>query len=55
MDRPKSGGLEDEFPFQTGDSQVPAVRFWGSNDISGKEIAFRFEVLGITIRYPLEV
>ena len=27
---PKNGGLEDDFPFQTGDFQVPAVSFRGS-------------------------
>ena len=26
---PKNGGLEDDFPFQTGDFQVPAVNFPG--------------------------
>ena len=26
---PKNGGLEDDFPFQTGDFQVPAVSCWG--------------------------
>ena len=24
----KTGGLEDDFPFETGDFQVPAVSFW---------------------------
>ena len=28
---PKNGGLEDDFPFQTGDFQVPAVHFPGCN------------------------
>ena len=27
---PKNGGLEDDFPFQTGDFQVPAINFPGS-------------------------
>ena len=28
---PRIPGLEDDFPFQTGDVQVPVVKFWGCN------------------------
>jgi len=32
---PKNGVLEDDFPFQTGDFQVPAVNFPGCTSLLG--------------------
>ena len=52
---PEKRGLEDDFPFQTGDFQVPAVGFWGSNHISGTEIALRFKILGISIYLQMDL
>ena len=52
---PEKRGLEDDFPFQTGDFQVPAVGFWGSNHISGTEIALRFKILGIRIYLQMDL
>ena len=31
---PNNAGLEDDFPFQLGDFQVPAISFGGPNDLS---------------------
>ena len=39
---PKNGDLEDDFPFQTGDFEVPVVHFPGCTKFQGRNV-FNFE------------